>query len=195
MAAANPVAIFADFTCPFCYVTEVALERLAESRALELRPHSFELYPAPEPLPHPNHSPADIEAVMPLAAELGLDLHPPEIRPRTHKAHEASHLAASRGLGPAMRSAIYRAYWSDAADIGRIDVLMELAGRIGIESTDLKIGLDIDLQREAVLRDRELARRLRVVSVPTLFIGSGPGARILQGARTLSALDEALAGG
>jgi hypothetical protein len=34
-----------------------------------------------------------------------------------------------------------------------------------------------------------------VVRVPTIFIGQGPDARILQGARELRALDEALAAG
>lgn len=91
--------------------------------------------------------------------------------------------------------AIYTAYWSEGRDIGRIDVLLELAEGVGLDPIELKIALDIDLGRESVLADLALASRLRITSVPTVYLGTGPGSTILQGARSLSALDEALAVG
>lgn len=190
-----PVTFFADFTCPFCYVTEAALHRLAPLRDIELRPRAFELYPLPEALPRPAHTPAELEAVAPLAAELELPLSPPVVRPRTRKAHEAALFAAMRGVRDQMRRAIYQAYWEEGADIGRIDVLMRLAERLEIDPTELKISLDIDEHGQAVTEQEALARRLRVAQVPTLFVGEGVGARILQGAREMAALDEALAAG
>src|SRR5690606_26776354 len=153
----------------------------------------FELYPSPTPLPEPAHPRQELQAAAPLARELGIAvLSPPALRPRTRKAHEAAAFAATRGLIAPMRRALYRAYWHDGQDIGRIDVLMEVAAAVGIDPTDLKIELDIDRQREAVLRDLALARRLGVRGVPTGFIGSGSDARILQGAQSLAALDEAV---
>jgi predicted DsbA family dithiol-disulfide isomerase len=193
-SALLPVTFFADFTCPFSFVTETALRRLGDARPLELRPRAFELYPAPEPIPVPAHLPGDLAAAAALAAEVQLELHPPGLRPRTRKAHEAARFAAERGREEPMRRALYTAYWGDGLDIGRIDVLMALAAGVDLDPTDLKIALDIDTHRDDVLAHEELARRLRVVRVPTLFVGTGPEAVILEGARELGALDEALGG-
>lgn len=195
MIDALPITFFADFTCPFCYLTEVGLARIGERRPLELRPRSFELYPGPEPLPNPGHDPAELASASTLADELGIELRTPEMRPRTRKAHEAWRFAEALGRGPEMREAIYVAYWNGGADIGRIDVLSGVARSLGVDATDLKIALDIDSHGEAVTRDLMLARRLNVRQVPALFVGSGPGAGILLGARSLEALDEALARG
>lgn len=188
-----PATLFADFTCPFCLVSEIGLARLAESRPLNLRLKAFELHPAPTTLPDPPQDPEDLARAAPIAAELGIELRLPSVRPRTRKAHEAARFAAEHGLATRMREALYVGYWSAGRDIGRIDVLMEIATETGLDPTDLKIALDIDRYREEVIAEEELARRLRVVRVPTLFVGSGPGARILEGARDLAALDEALA--
>lgn len=190
----RPVTFFADFTCPFSFVTETALRRLSEGRPVELRPRAFELFPAPEPIPEPAHLPADLAAAAPLAAEVRLELRHSSMRPRTRKAHEAARFAAVQGREEAMRRALYAGYWERGLDIGRIDVLMELAAEVDLDPTDLKIALDIDSHRDEVLAHEALARRLRVVRVPTLFIGTGPGAAILEGARELRALDEALGG-
>jgi predicted DsbA family dithiol-disulfide isomerase len=187
-----PVTFFADFTCPFSFVTEAALWRLAEGRALELRPRAFQLYPVPEPIPVPAHLPGDLAAAAPLAAEAGVALRPPALRPRTGKAHEAARFAAVHGREEAMRRALYSGYWERGLDIGRIDVLTALAAEVGLDATDLKIALDIDTYRDDVAAHEALAGRLRVARVPTLFIGSGAGTVILEGARELRALDEAL---
>ena len=187
-----PVTFFVDFTCPFSFVTETALWRLGEGRALDLRPRAFELDPAPEPIPEPAHLPGDLAAVALLAAEVQLELRRPGQRPRTRKAHEAARFAAARGREEAMRRALYVAYWERGLDIGRIDVLMALAAEADLDPTDLKIALDIDTHRDEVIAHQALARRLRVERVPTLFIGSGSGAAVLEGARELRALDEAL---
>jgi len=187
-----PITFFVDFTCPFSYVNEAALHALAPAHRLDLRPRAYELYPAPEPLPRPAHRTDELAAVKEIAAELGLPLNPPPFRPRTRKAQEASRFAESRGIRDQMRRSIYRAYWAEGADIGRIDVLMGLAGDLGIDPTDVKISLDIDEHAATVEADMALARRLRVTATPTLFVGDGRDARILQGARGMAALDAAL---
>ena len=55
------INLFADFTCPFSYVTEAALWRLSEQQPLTLHARAFELFPAPEPTPHPAQDPAALE--------------------------------------------------------------------------------------------------------------------------------------
>ena len=186
------VTLFADFTCPFCYVTEAALQLSAASADVRLVHRAVERFPIP-PRPAPAAEPGWRDEVAPLAAELGLPLGDPPFRPGTGKAHEAARWAAERGAERAMREAIYRAYWGDALDIGRIDVLQRIAESLGLDATELKISLDIDQHAAAVHQDVDLAHRLRIPALPTLFLTAGSEPRILIGLQTRGALDEALA--
>lgn len=190
------ITLFSDFTCPFSYVTEVGLRRvMGGGGAGEVRYLALELYPAPGEPVAPAEEEGWEEAVRPLAERLGIALRAPGFRPRTRKAHEAARFAEERGVGDAMREAIYRAYWAEERDIGRVDVLMEIVAPLGVDPVDLKIALDIDRYSESVVHDLRLAERLRVPGVPTLFIGTGPAATVLVGAQSPEALDEALRAG
>lgn len=193
--ATQSTTLFADFTCPYCYLTEAALREVAEARGVEVRHHAYELFPAGAPAPAPADEPEWRERVGPLAEEAGLPLVAPAFRPRTRKAHEAARFAAARGVEAPYRAAVYRAYWVEGRDVGRIDVLSELVEPLGIDPAELKIALDIDLHREEVERDLALAERLRIRAIPALYLGTGPGAHILLGAQTRASLAAALEGG
>ncbi len=191
--AAVQVEIVSDFTCPFSYVTEAALLRVAAETGAEVRHRAFELYPAPAPLP------LDAEmdwkdALAPLAAEAGVTLLRPGYQSRTRKAHEAARFAEEHGLGDAMRMAIYAAYFTEGRDVGRIDVLVEVGESAGLDRTELKVVLDIDRFTGSVLADEAWAERSGIGSVPTLVVGAGPESEVWVGAQSYAALRDAVAG-
>lgn len=179
--AAVPVLVFSDFTCPFCHVTEAALRRLEAEGLAAPRYAAFELHPAGTPLPAAL-SAEDLAAARPLAEALGVEMEMPPVVPRTRKAHEAARLAASRGIGPAMREAIFAAYFRDGRDIGRIDVLAGLGAALGLDATETKVVLDVDSLSAEVAADEALARRLGITAVPALIVGGGADAELLTGA-------------
>lgn len=187
------VEIFSDFTCPFSYVTEAALRRVAAETGAEVRHRAFELYPAPAPLPQDARTEWQT-ALAPLAAAEGVELRRPSYQSRTRKAHEAARFAAERGLGAEMRAAIFAAYFAAGRDVGRIDVLVEVGERLGLDRTELKVVLDIDLYTDAVLADEARAARSGVRSVPTLVVGTGADAAVRVGAQSYAALRDAVAG-
>ncbi|HYH82626.1 MAG TPA: DsbA family protein [Longimicrobium sp.] len=189
--AAVPVVVFSDFTCPFCHVTEAALRRLEDEGVAAPRFAAFELYPAPAPLPA-SVSAEDLEAARPLADELGAPLATPALVPRTAKAHEAAKLGASKDVERPMREALFTAYFGEGRDIGRVDVLVELAAAAGLDATETHVVLDVDRFADAVTADRALARRLGVAAVPALIVGGGSDAELLLGAQPIDALREVL---
>ena len=191
--AAVAVVVFSDFTCPFSYVTEAALRRLGGETELAVDHRAFELFPVPAPLPL-DAGMEWAEPLRPLAGEVGVDLLRPGYQSRTRKAHEAARLAEERGVGVEMRAALFEGYFREGLDIGRIDVLVELGERVGLDRTELKVVLDIDRFTDAVLGDRETALRSGVRETPTLVVGSGPAARALVGAQPYAALREAVSG-
>jgi predicted DsbA family dithiol-disulfide isomerase len=191
--AAVPVVVFSDFACPFSYVTEAALRRMEATGEVAATHLAWELYPAPAPLP-----PADagewMDALRPLADELGLALRVPPPA-RTRKAHEAATFAASKGVGPAMREALFAARFGEGRDIGRIDVLVEIGAGLGLDATELKVVLDVDTFAPRVAAEQDAALRAGVQGVPTIVVGTGDEARWLVGARPFAELRAAILGG
>lgn len=186
------LTLFADFASPHCYVTDAALRSAAREHPLSIRYRALEIFP-PEV---PPGDPAEVRQwAMDAAREgdrSGLDIRAQPFVPRTRKAHEAAAFAAEHDLEEPLRDALYAAYWRDGLDIGRIDVLTSVGERVGLDAEEMKIALDIDRFRDPIRADAALAKRLKIRTVPTLFIGSGPGARILVGMQTAGGLDSAL---
>jgi predicted DsbA family dithiol-disulfide isomerase len=185
------IVLFGDFTCPFSYVTETALGALSHELPLEVEHRALELYPVPHPLPFKSVD-AGVEAAAPLAAELGVALRTPSVLPRTRKAHEAARFAREKGVEPRMREAIYRACFADGLDVGRIDVLVQLAIGVGLDATEARVVLDVDRYTDAVLADAELARRAGVANTPTMVVDTGADARVVTGALPLAELRQIL---
>lgn len=188
---AVPVVLFADFTCPFSYVTETALRRMEAAGEVAITCLPFELYPAPAPLPAGDDG-GGVDALHPLAQELGITLRVPPIPARTAKAHEAAAFAETRGVGPTMRVSIYGAYFGEGRDIARIDVLVELGAALGLDASELKVVLDVDSLAPRIEAEQDAARRAGVESTPTLVAGSGDEARWLVGARPYAELRAAI---
>jgi predicted DsbA family dithiol-disulfide isomerase len=165
--------VFADYVCPFCYLAESALAQLDAAGAVTVETAAFELRPAGTVLPsvdEPWMREAWVRTVEPLAVEMNVEMTYPPLVARTRKAHEAAAYAEAQGAGAAMRQAIYRAYWRQGRDIGRIDVLMELARDIGLEPAGMKVALDIDQWTERVERDLAWAAQLGVRAVPAYLL-------------------------
>jgi len=170
--------VIADYACPFCCLAEHGVARLrSEGRVVEGA--AFELRPAGTRLADPNAAWL-IEAwrsqVEPLAAAAGIVLRRPTFMTRTRKAHEAAAYARSEGVYEAMHGAIYRAYWQEARDIGRIDVLVDIGREAGLDAGGLRVALDIDQWTARVEQDEAWAMQLRVSGVPAYVkVGAGNG--------------------
>jgi predicted DsbA family dithiol-disulfide isomerase len=170
---ARPVlTVYADYTCPYCYLAEHAAAPLRRegvvvgSAAFELRPPGTRLPSAREPWLLSSWE----RYVVPLAAEQGVVMRLPPLVARTRKAHEAVAYARAEGAHEALHDAIYRAWWEDGLDIGRIDVLVEIGTGVGLGAGPLRVALDIDQWTEAVELEQEGARRLGIDAVPAYLL-------------------------
>lgn len=185
----EPVFLFADFSCPYSYVTEAMVRRRAVEVGAAMVYYAFELYPAPVPLPLPEAHGPELEQ---LAGVAGVGIGTPRIRPRTGKAHELARFARERGVEEEVREALYRAYWHDGRDIARVDVLTELAERHGLDRSEAKVVLDIDRYTDAVVLERELAVNAGITETPTVVVGTGDSAVFHIGAQPYAAWVAAL---
>lgn len=164
------ITAFADYVCPFSYLSFLGLEAVAEELAVTVHWRAFELRPAPAPMLDP-FSDAEWQIVQELAAEAGIGLKRPVLRPRTRKAHEATKFGATVGKEAELRRAIFEAHFLAGRDIGRIDVLTEIGAAAGIEKLALRVALDVDVHTEDVLADEEQARQFEIEGTPAFVAG------------------------
>ncbi len=169
-----PVLYF-DFVDPASHLIGHLLDRAAPEAAVEWRP--LELAPPPAPLIDPASGEwrGRVAEARAAGAPPGLAIESPALLPWTRKAHELCELARDRGLFHELRRAIFRAHFAGNVDIGRIDLLAEIADRAGLDRTEARAALDVDRYADRIARARTAARRQGVRTVPTLVPGGLPG--------------------
>lgn len=169
-SGARSVTVFTDYVCPFSYLVSFGIERVASQLGFRVDWRAFELRPAPLP-PQASLSEAEWSVVSELAALAGIPLQRPASQPRTRKAHEATKYAATVGLEAQLKRAIFAAHFRDSRDIGRIDVLVEVAEALGVDRTAIRVALDVDAHAEDVVADAVLAQRLEIEGTPAFVAG------------------------
>ena len=174
-------SIWFDFVDPASVLLLLEIEAAVEegaawSRESEIRWHPFELRPPPTPLVGvddaeiaPLWAAADL-----LASAAGVELAPPTLVPWTRKAHElVAHAdAQDPSVASRVRTAIARSYALDGRDIGRVDVLVEIAIAHGLDRTETKAVLDVDRYDADVTAARGQAEEAGVTITPTLVTGT-----------------------
>lgn len=169
------INVWSDYVCPFCYLEEPILDRIAEEFGdlVEIRWRAFELRPEPVPTLDPRGDYLRIvweRAVYPMARSREMYLRLPPVQPRSRRAHEAACFAREMGKFNEMNQAIFKAFFEEGEDIGETAVLLDLAERIGLGSAELSEALGKGRYLQKVLEDERLAELLEVMSVPTIYI-------------------------
>jgi len=181
------IEIVSDVVCPWCFIGRRRLQR-----ALALRPdlphrilwRVFQLNP---------EMPAQgIDRQAYLTAKFGGTLHAGRIydsiakageaeginfrfdrirrTPNSQNAHRLSRFAHRSGQQDAMIGALFKAYFEEGEDIGRIDVLADIAASLGLDRSATIEFLLGSSEREAVLAEDRSARRLGINGVPCFII-------------------------
>lgn len=171
------ITIFSDYVCPFCYLEEPDLARVRErfGERVEVDWRAYELRPDPVPTLDPDgeylHRVWNA-SVYPMASSLGMRLRLPPVQPRSRKALEAAEFAREQGSYGAMHHALFRAFFEEGRDIGDPEVLLEVGASVGLDRASLLDALQKGRYTKRVIADEELARRLGVDSVPTMFVAA-----------------------
>lgn len=101
--------------------------------------------------------------------EMGLSLVRPDLVPRSGKAHELILHARESALGRPTLEAIFDAFFLEGRDIGRVDVLVDIAQSVGLELTESKAVLDVDRYGADITNARQQMIDAGVTSVPALL--------------------------
>jgi predicted DsbA family dithiol-disulfide isomerase len=111
------------------------------------------------------------QSVYPMARERGLAIKLPPVQPRSRKALETAEHAREHGRFGKMHAALFWAFFEDGRDVGKVEVLEDIAASVGLDRESLRAVLDAGRHTAKVLEDQHLAAELGLGGVPAMLIG------------------------
>ena len=179
--------IFSDPICPWCLIGKTNLDRALADNPVHpfvIQWHPFQLNPdmpagGVNKRAHLNKifgGSARVDAIHERLRETarasGLDMNPdlPQRLPNTLNAHRLIHWAAIEGAQSAVVLAIFDAYWHMGRDIGRDDVLADIAQAAGMDAKAVLRLLATDADKDDIIARDQDARQKGVSAVPTFLV-------------------------
>ncbi|MCZ4366684.1 DsbA family oxidoreductase [Sulfitobacter dubius] len=197
MAEAIKLDIMSDPICPWCYIGKAHLDRALQdhpNHPFAIEWHPFQLNPE---MPREGMDrraylegkfggkEGAVKAYAPVVehaekAGLNINFEAMQRTPNTLDAHRLIHWAGIEGRQTAAVSALFKAYFVDARDIGDAEVLADIADSIEMDAAVVTRLLKSDVDAQDI-RDRDAhSRKMGVNSVPTFIIANAhavPGAQ------------------
>jgi predicted DsbA family dithiol-disulfide isomerase len=127
--------------------------------------------------------------VYPLAQKMNMPLKLPPIQPRSRLAHEAVKWAGSHDRLHEYNLALFKAFFRDGLDIGKQEVLTQLAVDLGLDPDALSAALDGNVFSGEVIADEDEARLIGVTAVPAFALD---GRVLAAGVQTVDRLQSLL---
>ncbi len=162
-----------DFTCPYCFLATLAVERLSDHYELDIHWRSFQLRPPGcSPLPfsaRPTLTGEYSHIASRVLSEFGLNLRPGPISINTRLAHIATAYASSIGRGDSFHLLVMNHYWLDGQSIESARDIHRLAELAGLDPLGVTSALENPRFADFVDDDRQEADRLGLQGVPALL--------------------------
>ncbi len=191
------IDIFSDVVCPWCYLGKANLERalaaLPESQRPQIRLLPYELNPS-TPVDGVNRR-EYLEAkygnaiagaerrLETMGREAGIEFRfdAAQIIPNTFQAHRLIFHASSHGREKEMVDALFYAYFTEGRDVGKVEVLKEIAAKVGLDPEAVQTMLSSEEGTEEVRLLEQQAREIGINGVPFFILDSRYG---VSGAQT-----------
>ncbi len=172
------IVVFADFVCPYSYLTVSQVDRLATEYGVRpiWRPHWLHPETPPEGTPRgPEETSARQQRLLAWIKDMSpehLDrIRIPEKRQYSFLAFEALEYAAALGLDFEFKTALYELMWTARQDIGEVETLVNAAQIAGIAPEDMRYAMENRLYAQRALDAVNQARTLGITNTPTLILG------------------------
>jgi len=170
------LTIYSDYVCPWCYVGQGAVEKLAQDYALEVtwRPYYLRPDTPPEGMELPPHIKAHMAQtnarLKQMATAAGLPMVFPDRLPNTRLAHEATEYALQNGKGVEFHRAIFDRYYGRGEDISQWKVIQETANELGLDGEEMRREVESGKFTSKVRAQVDEAQEIGIDGVPTYII-------------------------
>lgn len=174
-----------------------SLEQVKKEVSLAIEWRAFELRPA-EARPYDEaameQKKAQIAAYWPQVEQIARERYGLEIKQGpwgidTRPAHIAAKVAGDLGEGDAFHLQLFKRYWEKGEDVGRRDVLLDIARSLNFDLRRFQQGLDDPERLAEVLNDERGAAQSGIQGVPAMIVDEK---YLVSGAQTKDVLVRAL---
>jgi predicted DsbA family dithiol-disulfide isomerase len=172
-----------DFTCPFCFLATLTLDRLHQENQIDLHWRAYLLQPAAGPMSPDRHTLIEKEHVRVTEiarTQHGIALHPGPIGISTRAAHLATKFADSHHKGDRFHLAAMKAYWLESRSLEDKQVLQDVAQQVGLDGPALLGAFEDRSLAAQVDADLMQAANREITGVPAVVFN---GKYILAGAQ------------
>jgi len=178
-----------DVSCPWCIIglkaLESALERLDGALAVDMHFQPFELNPQMGPdgqniVEHigqkygstPEQSAKNRAMIKERAADLGFEMrmHEGSRIYNTFDAHRLLHWAEALGKQPALKHALFKAYFTDGATMSDRETLVKIAASVGLDEREARQILKDGTYTDEVRAQQDFYRQQGINAVPAIII-------------------------
>jgi predicted DsbA family dithiol-disulfide isomerase len=105
-----------------------------------------------------------------VADELGLPMGERTKTFNSRRAQELAKWAESKGRGDEFNEAVFRAYFVEGKNIGKVNEIVDLVKSIGLSDKEARSVLELRTFKEAVDSDWSRSRALGITGVPTFMV-------------------------
>lgn len=206
MASKLKIDFVSDVSCPWCAIglssLEQALSRLDGEVGVDLHFQPFELNPD---MPSEGRDFVDYlgrkygrtsqevarsaEAIRERGAQVGFEFGKRERVYNTFDAHRLLHWAGLQGRQRELKHALFRAYFTEGKNPGDADVLVDLAGKVGLDAAQARAILASDAYAEDVRERERYYRDSGIDSVPSIIVNDR---HLIQGGQPPDVFEQAL---
>lgn len=197
-----------DVSCPWCAIglksLETALERIGPELPVELHFQPFELNPQMGPegqdiAEHlgqkygltPEQLARNSEAIRERGASVGFTFTMGARRRiyNTFDAHRLLHWAGLEGRQLALKHALFKAYFTDGQDPSDHEVLVRVAGEVGLDAARARAVLTGGEYADEVREDERFYQQQGISAVPAVIIDDR---HLIQGGQPAEVFEQAL---
>ncbi len=169
------IPIFFDYASTLCYIAwritgrlraELPIDPLWKGVPVTMRDRRIR--PGIKPRPE------DIAKVMGVCAETGIAVEPPPRWLDSDAAIQGAELARRAGAFDAYHDAVFRAAFEERLDIGRRDVLDDIAARAGMDVTRFRGDIERGTMADQLAEHKREADEFSAIGYPTFLLGDFP---------------------
>lgn len=208
MSKAMKIDFVSDVSCPWCVIglkaLEQALDRVSSEVEAEIHFQPFELNPQMQPEGQElyehmaqkygaskEQSDSTREMIRARGEELGFEFRMANLQRiyNTFDTHRVLHLAKLEGCQHELKQALFDAYFTLGDNPGAHDVLLRVAGQVGLDSERVQALLASDEFAEQVREDESFYQNQGIHAVPAVIINDR---HLIEGGQPVEYFESAL---
>ena len=188
------VIAYSDNICPFCYIGALRLEKLKQEVDFDIEWRGFEIHPEvpKEGIPlnmifQSLYLNKGIEYMENLGKDVGLKIRCTMLC-NSHLSLKANEFAKIHRMFKEFHLAILKAYFEENKNIGKVNVILDIAESVGLNKQELEEYLQSDEAENILKENSNFAFKHGISGVPTFIIGDS----IIVGAQPYDFLKKAI---